>query len=575
MSIVRWVAGGFSTNPLSTIQWSTDGYNWQNADIGGFRVDDENPDGGGYGIAYNGTDRWVAVGDGVNPLNSILWSPNGKEWYDASSGGFENGNGFGRVAYGDGWVAVGRSSGINSIQWSPDGRRWQDASSGGFSGGDGLYHGVAYDNDNGLWVASGEGSSPQNSIQWSTDGRTWQDASSGGFFQNLGDFDIFRGQGVAYGDNKWVVVGYGNTPETTILWSDNGKIWNNALRGGFGDGGEGSNYNGNGVAYNGTDRWVAVGKGSSPTNSILWSPDGKEWNDASNGFFDSDENAIGTDVTYDGNRWFAVGYGLSTISTILWSDDGRTWYDASSGGFLNTDFDQYRGFSIASIPVTTTTTLPHPVTTTTTHSPPLPCFLTGTHILTPTGYKKVEEIESGEQVMTSNRRAVPAKIYRFRIETATEETAPYCIQSGALGPNLPNRDLHISGNHAIQDIKGLWQIPRVLAKTNSQIQQYNLGKQVVYYHVECPNYRTDNLIAEGVTAESFNHHRQPTMWNKKDVGYIRKESGYVRTVSTHKVDRNAWWQAPTCSHAPARTQPVGPAKRSTDRRDPPLRPAAN
>ena len=59
--------------------------------------------------------------------------------------------------------------------------------------------------------------------------------------------------------------------------------------------------------------------------------------------------------------------------------------------------------------------------------------------------------------------------------------------------------------------------------------------------LECPNYRLDNLVAEGITAESFNHSRQPTVWAKKEVGHIRKESGFIRSVSTKKVQKSNWW----------------------------------
>jgi hypothetical protein len=46
-------------------------------------------------------------------------------------------------------------------------------------------------------------------------------------------------------------------------------------------------------------------------------------------------------------------------------------------------------------------------------------------------------------------------MYRFTIESTTEETAPYTIQAGAFG-EIPLRDLHISGHHAIQIRSGVW-----------------------------------------------------------------------------------------------------------------------
>jgi hypothetical protein len=42
---------------------------------------------------------------------------------------------------------------------------------------------------------------------------------------------------------------------------------------------------------------------------------------------------MGRDIAYDNGVWIAVGE--SPEKNILWSPDGRTWNDASSGGFVN------------------------------------------------------------------------------------------------------------------------------------------------------------------------------------------------------------------------------------------------
>lgn len=161
-------------------------------------------------------------------------------------------------------------------------------------------------------------------------------------------------------------------------------------------------------------------------------------------------------------------------------------------------------------------------TTTTTTATPLLCFQIGTRILTPAGYTRIEEIESGTQVLTADGRSVTANVYKYIIQNATEETAPYCIPAGALGNYLPSRDLHISGNHAIQDVNGTWQVPCLLARRNTEIQQHSVGSMITYYHVECPHYMTDNLIAEGVTAESLNQKKEKVIWKRTEAGYVRR-----------------------------------------------------
>ena len=66
---------------------------------------------------------------------------------------------------------------------------------------------------------------------------------------------------------------------------------------------------GNGVAY-GNDKWVAVGSGSGA--KILYSDDGITWSAASGATF----TTSGNDVAYADGKWVAVG-GNSPGSTII------------------------------------------------------------------------------------------------------------------------------------------------------------------------------------------------------------------------------------------------------------------
>ena len=465
--------------------------------------------------------KWVAVGWGTTPETNILWSPDGKTWNNASSGGFDNGGGgyYGNgIAYGNGqWVAVGDgTSPETTLLWSPDGKTWNDASSGGFLQENEVntYSGIGIAYGGSKWVAVGNGNTPETSIKWSLNGKDWHDASSGGF-DDAGGND---GRGIAYGNGQWVAVGSGTTPENSILWSPDGKIWHDASSGGFDDGGGG--YYADGIAY-GNGQWVAVGYGTTPENSILWSPDGRTWHDASSGGFDSGGVNDGRGIAYDNGKWVAVGDGTSSETSILWSPDGRTWHDASSGGFDNDD-GSYRGRGVAS----TRNLAPPP-------PPAVPCFVLGTRILTPTGYKAVEELQSGDYVLTAEKRRVPIKLFSFTIANATAETAPYRIQAGTFGRNLPKKDLHLSARHAVQDAKGRWQMPKYLAKFRSTVTQYGIGTSVTYYHIECPNYYRDNLVAEEVVVESFNNKQSvgaTYMWSKALGGWERLPPGKMTQI---------------------------------------------
>jgi len=143
-----WVATGMDPSSLNTIQWSADGSNWNSSITGGFYGSNESYS--GYGVAYSPQQNlWVAVGNSSNDTRSTLqWSSDGSNWNPSQSGGFDMGNTFGSgVAYNatqNLWVATGflSSATTSSILHSADGSNWFPATSGGFqdsmAGGIGL-----------------------------------------------------------------------------------------------------------------------------------------------------------------------------------------------------------------------------------------------------------------------------------------------------------------------------------------------------------------------------------------------------------------------------------------------------
>ena len=216
------------------------------------------------GIAIMGS-CWKKL-TGTRIMEDIMYSENGKNWTETSSGDSFSFQGYG-VAYGTSngtsplWVAVGSATagGYENIMYSSNGKIWTETSSGEFFNTNG--EGVAYGTSDGaspLWVAVGQGGSNKyGNIMYSSDGKEWKKTSSGDSFSING-----RG-GVAYGTSNgvsplWVAVGnegsgggYGN-----IMYSENGKIWTETSSG------DSFNGIGRGVAYgtsNGTSPlWVAV-----------------------------------------------------------------------------------------------------------------------------------------------------------------------------------------------------------------------------------------------------------------------------------------------------------------------------
>ncbi len=82
------------------------------------------------------------------------------------------------------------------------------------------------------------------------------------------------------------------------------------------------------------------------------------------------------------------------------------------------------------------------------------CFCSGTNIETMAGPKPVEDLRSGDIVLTESGAYLPL---RFVIEQKISKSAsldnfylhPVCIKKGALGGGLPKRDLFVSRQHRI------------------------------------------------------------------------------------------------------------------------------
>ena len=127
--------------------------------------------------------------------------------------------------------------------------------------------------------------------------------------------------------------------------------------------------------------------------------------------------------------------------------------------------------------------------------------MAGTLIRTPAGEKAVELLRNGDIVVTADGRSVPVKVYSTTLNKTTKGTAPYLVPAHAFGRNSPPADIRLSPLHAFQIKKGLWM--NSLYANNKAVQQYAVGEAITYYHVECPNFFRDNLLANGCVVESF------------------------------------------------------------------------
>jgi hypothetical protein len=138
------------------------------------------------------------------------------------------------------------------------------------------------------------------------------------------------------------------------------------------------------------------------------------------------------------------------------------------------------------------------------------CFLEGTRIATPEGERAIETLGIGDVITTADGRTAPVRWIGRRTLHADGESGyrfadplvyqPVRITAGALGDNLPVRDLLVSMDHAVL-IDGLLVQAGALVNGVSVIRETRLPDSFTYYHIELADHAL--VLAEGVPAETF------------------------------------------------------------------------
>jgi hypothetical protein len=127
----------------------------------------------------------------------------------------------------------------------------------------------------------------------------------------------------------------------------------------------------------------------------------------------------------------------------------------------------------------------------------LNCLLKGTQILTPDGYKLIENITLDDLIITYDNRIVRIKnINKDIILAKDDDTIPYIIRKGQYGAF---EDLYISKSHGVLINGDYFDIPCRIGLELSNLQ----NELLTYYHIETENYLYDTIIANGVAVESY------------------------------------------------------------------------
>jgi len=125
---------------------------------------------------------------------------------------------------------------------------------------------------------------------------------------------------------------------------------------------------------------------------------------------------------------------------------------------------------------------------------PVVCFLAGTPVLTPAGYKPIEEIAEGENVLISDGRTVKVMRKTANYTFPCASNNPYVIPAGQYGATT---DIYVSPRHRIQTENGFVEA-RFL-----NLQQVDMTAPWLYYNLQVENWFKDHLVVGGVVTESL------------------------------------------------------------------------
>ncbi len=167
------------------------------------------------------------------------------------------------------------------------------------------------------------------------------------------------------------------------------------------------------------------------------------------------------------------------------------------------------------------------------------CFLAGSMIATPAGEVPVESLAAGSLVLTADGRAMPVRwLGRTTVSRVFADPVrllPVRIKAGALGENLPARDLLVSPGHAML-VDGVLVHAAALVNGTSIVREHDAPILFTYYHVELDTHSV--LLAEGTPTESFldgSEEMNFDNWADRVVPAAVEELAYPRAKSSRQV----------------------------------------
>lgn len=180
---------------------------------------------------------------------------------------------------------------------------------------------------------------------------------------------------------------------------------------------------------------------------------------------------------------------------------------------------------------------------------PLLCFMAGTMVTTPEGSKAVEELSIDDAVVTSSGEVSRVKFVGIQTMdkfTVSTNRLPVCIRKDALAPNVPNKDLYVSADHAMY-VDGILAHAGALVNGISicRVERSELEQNFTYYHVELEDHSlvlADNAPAEtfvdNVTREKFNNYKEYIgLYGENENNNLTGELELPRAMSSRQLPK--------------------------------------
>jgi hypothetical protein len=164
--------------------------------------------------------------------------------------------------------------------------------------------------------------------------------------------------------------------------------------------------------------------------------------------------------------------------------------------------------------------------------PAVPCFCSGSMILTPAGEVKVEHLSVGDPIVTLGGIERPIVwIGKGKVLTTRGKrgpATPIVFHKGALADNVPNQDLYVTKGHSFYIDNVL--IPAEFLVNDKSIFWDDHALEVEIYHIELATH--DVLFANGAPAESYRDDGNRWLFQNANDGWDQPEMAPYAPVLT-------------------------------------------